>query len=95
VTPELRLLATLAVALAPSRAPRLLGRLGLPGGAEAIRLAEALALAPRRTRLAALAAAISAAAPAPALRPGEVRPVHPPPPAALVGARGRRADRRP
>lgn len=52
-------LVALAVTLAPARAVRLLGRLGGPGGSEAARLAGALATAPRRARLAALAASLA------------------------------------
>lgn len=54
---RLRLVA-LAATLAPERAARLLRRLGDPGGWEAVRLAAALAMAPRRARLAALASSL-------------------------------------
>ena len=65
MTGELRRLVALAVTLAPSRAVALLGRLGDPGGAAAVRLAGGLAPAPRRVRLVALAAALSDPGPAP------------------------------
>jgi hypothetical protein len=54
----LQRLVALAVTLAPARAVRLLGRLGDPGEGEAVRQAQALAGAPRRARLAALASSL-------------------------------------
>jgi hypothetical protein len=75
VTGRLRRLVGLAVTLAPSRATRLAGRLTDPQAAEALQLTAALAGAPRRVRLAALAAALSAdAAERPAAGP---LPEHP------------------
>jgi len=58
VTWRRRGLVALAVTLAPARATRLLGRLHDPEAAEALRQVAALAGAPRRARLAALAAAV-------------------------------------
>jgi len=57
VSPAARRLVALAAALAPGRAPILLARLG-SGAGEAAALARELAAAPRRARLAALAAAL-------------------------------------
>lgn len=56
--------ATLAALFAPASAAALLGRLGGPGAACAVDHAARLALAPRRVRLDALAAALFADAPA-------------------------------
>lgn len=70
MTVELRRLVALAVILAPARAVGLLGRLGGPGRAEAVRLAEGLASAPRRARLAELAAALPEPGPASTALPG-------------------------
>ena len=72
-----RRLAALAATLAPARAARLLSRLGDPEGAAAVRLAERLAPAPRRVRLAALAAALAEAGPAARPRAGAPLPSHP------------------
>ena len=58
MTWRLRGLVALAVTLAPARATRLIGRLHAPEAAEALRRAAGLAGAPRRARLAALAASI-------------------------------------
>jgi type III secretion protein Q len=61
VTGGRRRLVALAATLAPTRAAGLLGRLGRlgdPGRDELVRLAGALAVAPRRARLAALAASL-------------------------------------
>ncbi len=67
MTERLRRLVALAVTLAPGRAIRLVGRLHEPGAGEALRLAGALAGAPRRARLTALAASLPGAGlPAPA-----------------------------
>jgi len=63
VTERLRRLVALAVTLAPARATRLMLRLEEPGVAEALHLAETLAAAPRRARLAALAASLQATEP--------------------------------
>jgi len=57
VTASTRRLVALAAALAPGRAPILLARL-VGGAEEAAALARELAAAPRRARLAALAAAL-------------------------------------
>ena len=76
MTRPLRQLVALAAALAPERAARLLRRLGSPGDGEAVRLAEALAAAPRRARLAALAASLPGEEPATAPRAGPL-PSHP------------------
>ena len=54
-------LVALAVTLAPTRATRLLERLSEEGAEEARRHGAALAIAPRRARLGALAAALAAA----------------------------------
>ncbi len=72
----LRRLVALAATLAPARSARLLRRLGDPGGEEAVRLAEALATAPRRARLAALASSLPCEGPATAPRAGPL-PSHP------------------
>ncbi len=61
MTEALHRLVALAAVLAPARAVRLLGRLQDPEGAEAVRRVGALALAPRRARLAALASALPGA----------------------------------
>jgi hypothetical protein len=58
VTWRLRGLVALAVTLSPARATRLIGRLHDPEAAEALLQVAALAGAPRRARLSALAAAI-------------------------------------
>ena len=58
MTADLLRLVALAATLVPSRAARLLGRLEVPGGSVATRHAGSLAEAPRRARLAALAAAL-------------------------------------
>lgn len=58
MTGRLHRLVGLAVTLAPARATRLIGRLHEPDASEALQLAAALAGAPRRARLAALAASI-------------------------------------
>ncbi len=55
---RLQRLVALAVTLAPARATRLLGRLHEAGAEEALRSAGELATAPRRVRLAALAASL-------------------------------------
>jgi hypothetical protein len=65
VTARLLRLVALAATLAPGRAERLLARLEGPGSAEAARRAGALARAPRRARLAALAASLLDPGPAP------------------------------
>jgi hypothetical protein len=62
MTPADRRLAALVALFAADRARALLARLDDPGGRELLTAAEALALAPRRDRLAALGAAISAPA---------------------------------
>jgi hypothetical protein len=72
----LRRLVALAAVLAPERAERLLRRLGGPGGGEAVRLADALARAPRRARLAALASSLPGEGSATAPRAGPL-PSHP------------------
>jgi hypothetical protein len=61
VTGRLRRLVALAVTLAPARAVCLLGRLHEPGAGEALLEAGALAEAPRRARLAALATSLQVA----------------------------------
>ena len=63
MTERLRRLVALAVTLAPARATLLLSRLEEPGAAEALPLASALAGAPRRARLAALATSLQATEP--------------------------------
>lgn len=61
MTPGERLLASLAVAMAPDRAAPLLSRLGSAGARLVRAHAERLVPAPRGERLAALAAALAAA----------------------------------
>ena len=65
MTWRLRGLVALAVTLAPARAARLIGRLHDPEAAEALQAAAALAGAPRRVRLAALARSLQEAGAAP------------------------------
>jgi hypothetical protein len=77
VTRGRRRLVALAAVLAPARAARLLSRLGEPEAAAAVRLAERLATAPRRVRLAALAAALPEAGPAARPGAGAPLPCHP------------------
>ena len=72
-----RRLVALAATLAPARAARLLSRLGDPGAAAAVRLAERLATSPRRVRLAALAAALPEAGLAARAGAGAPPPCHP------------------
>jgi hypothetical protein len=72
-----RRLAALAATLAPARAARLLSWLGDPEGAAAVRLAKGLATAPRRLRLAALAAALPEVGAAARPGPGAAPPSHP------------------
>jgi len=61
LTGRLRGLVALAVTLAPAQATRFIGRLHGPEAGEALRHAAALAGAPRRARLAALAASVQEA----------------------------------
>jgi len=77
VTRGRRCLAALAATLAPARACRLLSRLGDAEGTAAVRLAEGLATAPRRVRLAALAAALPQSGAAARPGAGATHPSHP------------------
>jgi hypothetical protein len=77
MTDGLRRLVALAATLAPGRAVRLLGQLDVPGGAEAARLAGALAGSPRRVRLAALAASLNDSAALARPHAGGPVPSHP------------------